>query len=105
MHACLGLGLGPPGVRSFSSGCMPHPSPLITPGMHDSPVVVKRRKARDMATLKDRVMQDPAFLQVMMGWVGCASERTCVCPRVCVSVCVCVCVCVRARGCVRVCLR
>lgn len=32
--------------------------------MHDSPVVVKRRKSREMAALRDRVMQDPAFVKV-----------------------------------------
>jgi hypothetical protein len=33
-------------------------------GMHDNPVVVKRRKCRDMAALRDRVMQDPEFIKV-----------------------------------------
>ncbi|KIY93282.1 hypothetical protein MNEG_14680 [Monoraphidium neglectum] len=34
-------------------------------GMHDCPVVAKRRKCQQMAALRDRVMQDPSFRQAL----------------------------------------
>ncbi|KAI8464196.1 MAG: hypothetical protein J3K34DRAFT_492591 [Monoraphidium minutum] len=34
-------------------------------GMHDCPVVVKRRRCREMAAVRERVMQDPLFMQAL----------------------------------------
>jgi hypothetical protein len=48
--------------------------------MHDDPVVVKRRKCREMAAMRESIRQDAAFVQVGDGTEVCACN---VCAHTC----------------------